>query len=129
MNQRIELEESICLIQKEVSDTQRNLRENERETKKWTDKLEIATNSLKFNSQQKKHIKSEAEVVELKEYQRIQEKIEEMNEEIKECNLQLSVLRKAKLNFQSSIALNTTLLTESRRKLSTYGIVIPLKGV
>jgi hypothetical protein len=127
-NEVIELEESICQIQKDIADTQRVLRDNDRETKKWIDKLEVTQNILRLNLKNKKHIRGAAEIVELNEYKRIIEKIEEMQEEERECNLQLSVLRKVAQGLQSSVHLNTTLLSQSMKKLSTYGQVIPLKG-
>lgn len=128
-NEVIEIEEAICRVQKDISDTQRSLRENEREIKKYIDKLDIAKNLLRLNLNSKKHIKNNAEVVQLSEYQIIKEKIEEMEDEIKECNIQLSILQKSKILFQSSISLNNTLLNESMKKLSTYKRVIPLKAL
>jgi chromosome segregation ATPase len=129
MNEVIELEEKICRIQKDIADGQRNLRENERELKKWNDKLQTAQTVLKLNVKNKNHMKKVAEVVNLDEYQKIQEKIEEMLEEVKECNIQLSSIIKGRANLQSSVNLNTTLLSQSMQQLSTYGRILPLKAI
>jgi len=128
MNEVIELEERICQIQKDIADNQRNLRENDRESKKWNEKLQTSINILKLNLNNKNHMKKKAEVVDLSEYQRIKEKVEEMVEEVKECNLQISSILKGREFLQSSLDSNTTLLKESMNKLTTYGQVIPLKG-
>jgi len=128
LNEVIELEERICQIQKDIADNQRNLRENDRESKKWNEKLQTSINILKLNLNNKNHMKKKAEVVDLSEYQRIKEKVEEMVEEVKECNLQISSILKGREFLQSSLDSNTTLLKESMNKLTTYGQVIPLKG-
>lgn len=127
----IELEEHISYLQLEIANNQKSLRESDKEVKRWTDKLETALSILKLNKNNKSFIKSKAEaakVVDLVEFQKIKEKIEDLEDEVTECNSQLSVLNKTRATLNSSLNLNNTLLHNSEIKLQTYCKVIPLNG-
>lgn len=124
----IELEEAVCQIERDIDDGNRNLRENERQIKKWTEKLQTAQSVLKLNINNKNHIKNVADIVNLKEFEAIKERIEEMQEEVKEYNFQLSIFTKARFKLQANVIANQNLLNENMQLLTTYGHVIHLKA-
>jgi hypothetical protein len=124
----IELEEAVCQIERDIDDGNRNLRENERQIKKWTEKLQTAQSVLKLNINNKNHIKNVADIVNLKEFEAIKERIEEMQEEVKEYNFQLSIFTKARFKLQANVIANQNLLNENMQLLTTYGQIIHLKA-
>lgn len=128
MNEVILLEENICNIQKDLSDSQKLLRDGEKEIKRWTDKLENALAVLKLNVNNKSFMKNKATHVDLKEFQNIKEKIEDLQDEVTECNMQLSILNKSRASLLSSLSSNSLLLKKCEDQLKLFCKIIPLNA-
>jgi chromosome segregation ATPase len=126
-NDVIALEEHICNIQKDISDHQRNLRQNQNELKKLDEKIQTANNILNLNIKNKDYSRQTADVVNLKDYQQIKEKIEEMEDEVAGYSKQLSILLKAKNVLQTSLNISNKSLKECMNKLKNYGKLIQFK--
>lgn len=125
MSEVVEIEEKICLIQNEIAELQRTVRENEKDAKKWNEKLEAISSSLKVNQSNLKFIKNSADVVSLPEYKEILEKTKEMEEVVEECNKEILQLQKLRHKMKNSIMAKSLFIDKYKWKLANFGQIIP----